>query len=100
MKYLKTYENFNNQQYVVGDTVKLSNDEAALIIKANSNNSYIVRLLRTKEEIEIRGNSDDERLHIIDLMQSNSEPALDTGFMDNPGKAMTDRISNDFVINC
>ena len=99
MIYLKYFESFANQQYVAGDTVKLSDGEVGLIIKVNSANSYIIKLLKSKDEIEIRDDSEN-RLHIIELMQSNSEPALDTGFMDNPGKAMTDRISNDFVINC
>ena len=98
MKYLQTYENFKQQSYTVGDTVKLNNGEIAKIMKINSKNSYIVHMMKNHAflptPVEVRDEASGA-LYIVDIVQSNSAPAMSGDTMQ---KSQQDP-SNDMVIN-
>lgn len=93
MKYLKTYEEFKQQLYTVGDVIKLKNGEVAKVVKLNSKNSYIINMMFNmqylKEPVEVR---EDE---ILELVKGNSEPAIGTDMTINPST----NPSNDLSIN-
>lgn len=93
MNYLQTYEEFKRQKYTIGDIVKLKNGNIAKIVKINSKYSYIVNLMTntifSKKPIEVK---EDE---ILNLVRSNSEPAVGTDITINPSTNVT----NDLVIN-
>lgn len=93
MKYLKKYEDFQQQEFAVGDIVKLKNGEAAKITKINTKNSYLIKMMVNTqfeiEEIEIRIDQ------IEGLIQSNDRPAYGTEMM----KKSKNDPSNDLVIN-
>lgn len=92
-KYLNQFEEFKQQLYTVGDTVKLESGGVAKITKINSKNSYMVSVLvdtmYSQDEIEVRENQ------IIEMVKSNCEPALGTELTLNPST----RPSNDLAIN-
>ena len=98
MKYLKKYEDFKRQEFAVDDIVKLNNGEICKIVKINSKNSYIVHMMKMHAfvpvPVEVRDDPSGS-LYIIDLVKSNSTPAIGTDIMQ---KSQTDP-SNDFVIN-
>lgn len=96
MKHLKTYEDFEQQPYQVGDIIKCKyngSEYIAKIIKINSKKSYLVNLeknhafMPTEFEIIL----DD----IIDMVKSIDEPASGTEWYT---KSVTNP-SNDMVLN-
>lgn len=93
MKYLKTYEDFKQQLYTVGDLVKLDTGDVAKISKINSKNSYLVSVMFnqqfSKEPIEVR------EQQIVDIVKGNSDPAIGTDMTINPST----NPSNDMAIN-
>ena len=98
MKYLKRYEDFKQQEYNVGDLVKLSNGEIAKITKIESKSVYIVNVMKNHafvpKDIAVR-DEDNGSLFIVDMVQPNDGPAMGA---DITQKVRTDP-SNDFVIN-
>jgi len=93
MKYLQTYEEFEQQLYTVGDLVKLDTGDVAKITKINSKKSYLVAVMFnqqfSKEPIEIRENQ------IVDLVKGNNAPAIGSDMTINPST----NPSNDMAIN-
>jgi len=93
MRFLKTYEEFKQQLYTVGDLVKLDTGDVAKITKINSKNSYLVAVMFnqqfSKEPIEVR------EQQIVDLVKGNNAPAIGTDMTINPST----NPSNDMSIN-
>ena len=93
MKYLKRYEDFEKQEYAVGDVVQLTNGEIGKIVKISSKYSYIVNIMMNHAFLPkpVQKNAED----IVEIVQSNSYPAVDSDTMQ---KSQTNP-SNDMVIN-
>jgi hypothetical protein len=98
MKYLKRYEDFEQQEYTVGDLVKLSNGEIAKIKKIVATKSYIVNIMKNHEfmpkDVSVRG-EDDGSIFIVDLIQSANSPAMGSDIV----KKSLEQPSNDLVLN-
>ena len=96
MEYIKTFEQFKTQEYTVGDTVTVKynkNTELARIIKINSPNSYLIKLVKNNvlmpKPLEIKGEN------ILNMMKSNDTPALSQDWITKQYQEP----SNDLVIN-
>lgn len=96
MKYLKTFENFERQEYTVSDIVKVKfrgKEEIAKISGINTKNSYLIQISQNAafnpKEYEVNVSD------IIEVIKSNSAPALSNDFVTTKH---TDA-SNDLVIN-
>lgn len=93
MKYLKKYEDFERQEYTVGDLVKLSNGDVGKIKKISSKYSYILNIMNDTifSAKPIQVNATD----IVGIVQANNTPTNSSDLMNrtqsNP--------SNDLVIN-
>jgi len=98
MKHLKTFENFKQQEYTIGDLVKLNDGNIAKVIKIKSQNSYIVHLMKNHafvpEDISVRDEDNGGRF-IVDMIQSANNPAMGSDIMQ---KSVVDA-NNSMVIN-
>lgn len=98
MKHLKSFENFKQNEYTVGDLVKLNNDQVAKIKKINTGNSYIVNIMNNSsfvdEPIEVRDEASGG-LYIVELIKGINEPVYGAELNLNPST----NPSNDLVIN-
>ena len=93
MKHIKTFEDFEQQTYTVGDMIKLKNGETGQIVKLNSKNSYIINLMKdtqiVNKPIEIRIDQ------IEGMVKANNKPVDGADMNMNPST----NPSNDLVIN-
>lgn len=98
MKYLKKFEEFDNNEisYAPGDIIYIQYEgvqHTAKIEKVNSKNSFIVHI-EINQQFQtppIKISYDD----IIGMAKSNSDPAMNNDIM----QTYQNRVSNDLVIN-
>lgn len=96
MIHLKTFEDFKQKEYAIGDIVKVKNGKVGKIIDSPSNNTYIINFVKDMENASFYPSrtqiyEDD----IINLIKANDAPARNSDIFK---KTQADP-SNDLVIN-